>query len=503
MNMVVHLDPRREIGRRDPRIFGQFIEHFHRQIYSGIYDPDSPLSDGDGFRSDVIDAVGKISPGIVRWPGGCFVSAYHWINGVGAVRTPQYDKAWRVEESNRFGTDEFIQFCRKIGAEPYICTNAGSGTAEEMSDWVEYCNLRDQGRWAALRKANGYRDPHNVRIWSIGNENYGDWEIGAKEAGEWARLVRESAKMMKAVDPSIELSAASLTDIDWNLELLKKAGPMLDWISVHKYWDPCWEDNRLSSYERCMTYTLDIAPTIEKIEHVLGALGFLGRIRIAFDEWNLRAWYHPKTNPAVLDKIAARNDNDLNATYTMADAVFSACFLNETLRHCNTVKMANFAPMVNTRGAIFTHPGGIVLRPTYHIFRLYIGSMGDTVIDSFLERNSDFEVAGPGGAAGVPSLDVVATKSGTDEIQVSVVNRNPDEAFQIMLVPYGTSDFEHAELHRLAAPSKDSCNDIQTPDVVKIEKAELRLDGHRNLVIEAPAHSVNVAILRKRGARKI
>ena len=139
--MKVHVNEKRIVGKRDEMIYGHFIEHFHRQIYGGVYEPDSPLADEDGFRRDVLEAMKKIKVPILRWPGGCFVSSYHWKEAVGAKRTPMFDKSWRVEDPNTFGTDEYIKLCRKVGCEPYICTNAGTGTAEEMSDWVEYCNL--------------------------------------------------------------------------------------------------------------------------------------------------------------------------------------------------------------------------------------------------------------------------------------------------------------------------------------------------------------------------
>ena len=179
-------------------LFGQFLEHFHRQVYGGVFDPGSPLADERGFRKDVIAALRQLQVPIVRWPGGCFVSSYHWKEGVGKDRQPSFDKAWGVEDPNAFGTDEYVLWCRAIGAEPYICTNAGTGTPEEMSDWVEYCNLKDEGRYAHLRQANGFSEPHRVQYWSVGNENYGSWEIGAKTVAEWGLLVRESAKMMRA-----------------------------------------------------------------------------------------------------------------------------------------------------------------------------------------------------------------------------------------------------------------------------------------------------------------
>lgn len=139
--MKITIEPKRILSTVNPMIYGQFIEHFHRQIYDGVYNPEHPLSDEDGFRTDVLEAIKQIRTPVLRWPGGCFVSAYHWENGVGKDRKPMFDKAWRVEVSNTFGTDEYIKLCRKLGCEPYICTNAGTGTAEEMSNWLEYCNL--------------------------------------------------------------------------------------------------------------------------------------------------------------------------------------------------------------------------------------------------------------------------------------------------------------------------------------------------------------------------
>lgn len=175
----------RSLGTKDPNLFGQFIEHFDDQIYGGVYKPDSPLSDESGLRMDVTEAIAALNPPVVRWPGGCFVSAYHWEDGVGPERQPSFDKAWRVEDPNTFGTDEFIALCRRIGAEPYICTNAGTGTPEEMSNWVEYCNLRSEGKYARKRIANGHVEPFKVKYWSIGNENYLPGEIGAKTPLEW------------------------------------------------------------------------------------------------------------------------------------------------------------------------------------------------------------------------------------------------------------------------------------------------------------------------------
>ena len=194
--------------RYNPMIFGQFIEHFDNQVYGGIFDPGNALSDEDGFRKDVIEALREIKTPIVRWPGGCFVSTYHWLGGVGSERVPAYDKTWQVEDPNTFGTDEYIKWCRKVGCEPYICTNAGTGTPEEMSDWMEYCNL-SVGKWGRMRMANGHAEPYNVKYWSVGNENWGTHELGARTVEEWGPMVRESAKLMRSVTKDAKLFAAA------------------------------------------------------------------------------------------------------------------------------------------------------------------------------------------------------------------------------------------------------------------------------------------------------
>ena len=201
-----------------------------------------------------------------------------------------------MEDPNTFGTDEYVKLCKKIGCEPYICTNAGTGTAEEMSDWVEYCNLEHEGKYAKWRIANGYEKPFNVKYWSIGNENYGNWEIGAKSAEEWGRLVKESAKMIKHVDPTTELSAAALTDWHWNMELLENCGDFLDWISIHGYWDGLWQDNTFADYNQVMAYTDQLGRSVDEVRGFLTALKLEKKIKIAFDEWNLRGWHHPNAH---------------------------------------------------------------------------------------------------------------------------------------------------------------------------------------------------------------
>ena len=495
MSITLHINPARRIGQRSPLLYGHFIEHFHRQIYDGIYQPGHPLSDEDGFRTDILDAMRRIKVPIMRWPGGCFVSAYHWKDAVGPNRSPMFDKAWRVEDPNTFGTDEYIKMCRKIGCEPYICTNAGTGTAEEMSDWVEYCNLETEGKFAKWRIANGFEAPHAVKYWSIGNENYGHWEIGAKTTDEWGVLVRESAKMMRHVDPTAELSAAALSDPAWNLNLLKLCGENLDWISIHEYWDMMPEVNAPSNYEQCMAFTDRIDHSVHEVRGMLAALKLDGRIKIAFDEWNLRSWHHPNVHTirqgATKESyLTPRDKNDINSTYTMADAVFTACFLNAMHRHCDIVGMANFAPILNTRGCIYSHDKGIVLRSTYHVFDLFVNHLGDTVVDLWPEEKLPAMTVPhkQGHSVTVDSLDLLATTySDKPGMAVAAVNKDPENTHTISLPLSGNTQ---VILYTINGESKDSYNDVDH-DGVRTEKMDLGLHA-RSIDITLEPHSVNL-----------
>ena len=482
--------------KRDSKLYGHFIEHFHRQIYGGVYDPDSPLSDSDGLRTDVLEAMRRIHVPILRWPGGCFVSSYHWQKGVGPVRTPFFDKAWRVEDPSTFGTNEYVNMCRKIGCEPYICTNAGTGTPEEMSDWMEYCNLENEGEFARLRIAHGFPEPHRVRYWSIGNENYGWWEIGAKSAEEWGRLVLESAKMMKHVDPTAELSAAALSDIDWNVNLLKHCGEHIDWISIHRYWNLMPNVNQFASYEETMAYTNDLDTDIRKVRGLLTAFGLEKRSRIAYDEWNLRGWHHPNVHTlrqgVTKDEyITPRDLNDRNQDYTMADAVFAACFLNTLNRNSDIVGMACFAPVVNTRGCIFTHRDGIVLRSTYHVFDLYVNYLGDEILDSWTENMPGMQaVHMDGHTECVDVLDVLSTRCRDGMLAVAAVNKHPSEE-QVLELAFRDQPIHSFRVISVLGKSTESYNDIGVFGVSLTEGEWKDCSGER-LCLRLPAHSVQV-----------
>ncbi len=469
----------------DRMIFGLFIEHFHREIYGGIFEPGSKLSDENGFRKDVIDAMKELKVPIVRWPGGCFASSYHWLNGVGSKRQPDFDKAWQVEEPNTFGTDEFVLWCKKIGAEPFICSNAGTGSSEEMSNWVEYCNL-DAGRFGRLRHDNGHAQPYNVKFWSIGNENWGSHEMGAKAVTEWGPLVRESAKMMRRVSPDLRLFAAALPQKEWTLPLLKVAGDYLDYVSIHNYWDGDHEHLNPASYMDCMMKTSSIEAEIKRTIEILDESGYRDKIKIAFDEWNLRAWLHPGLfNSRAKMDIKARDNNDINSTYTMADALFSACFLNTCLRNARDVKMACLSPAVNAAGALYVYTDGLVKRSTFYVLALYANQLKKNIVKikttSEILRN---------GHQSTPALDVVLTcDDNKTHFVLAAVNKNPTKEMVLRLdfKQLGLQPSKQIKGMVLSGKSQDDYNDVgRENNVIPFDKTfEVS-----HSTIKIPAHSL-------------
>ena len=490
--VVVTIDPASALEPYSPMLFGGFIEHFHRQIYGGLFEPGSPLSDENGFRKDVIEAMKELKLSVVRWPGGCFVSAYHWKDGIGKTRKPVADPVWGVTDPNTFGTDEFVAWCRLVGCEPYICTNAGNGTPEEMKQWVEYCNATE-GEYADLRKANGHTKPFDVKYWSIGNENYGWWEIGRKTPQKWGPLVHQCAQMMRGVDPDIKLAAAAWLDKrEWNIPLLQGAGQDLEYMAVHQYW---LRTEKKTPYRQCIGFSEGPEKTFTSVIKIIEEAGLRGKIKIAYDEWNLRGWMHPgfprkrvvqADDEKAAEFITKRDINDINDQYTMGDALFTASFLNACLRHCEDVGMANIAPIVNTRGPLYVHPKGVVRRTTFHTLAMYANELEERVVPLKLEA---------GGVSNrAKDLDAVATVDESGKTwAVALVNRHPSEPLACTVelgdwLPDGMFD---ATI--LAGDSPEAFNDVDRPDRVVPEKTELKFDQG---VVNLPPHSLTIIRIR-------
>jgi alpha-N-arabinofuranosidase len=468
---TVAIDTRAPARPYNRMIFGGFLEHFDNQIYGGVFEPGSPLADEQGFRLDVIEALKELRMPVIRWPGGCFVDAYHWQKGVGPEREPYGDPRWGVIEPNTFGTHEFVELCRQIGAEPYICFN-GLASPQENLDWVSYCNATD-GEFAELRKANGHPAPFNVRFWSVGNE---------RSDRAYIDRVRETARAMKALDPDLQIMCSGAhggRHAVVDEYLFEAAADHLDLISIHNYWtdrgDTLPRYDYLAAIMKSELPDMYISDTIQALRRA----GQLDRLKISFDEWNLRAWQHPGfprnrvedyDDPKIRELVERRRrQNDVASQYTMADALFSASFLNACLRHADHVTMANIAPLVNTRGPLFVHPKGIVKRPHFHTMAMYANELHERVAEVTVKADKLTH-----GNATVDVVDAIATVDESDRNwAIALVNRHPSESVACELSMEGVPLDGTFGATRLTADSPDAYNDIDVPNRVAPEKVDL------------------------------
>ncbi len=244
------LDPAFRVGAVDRRLFGSFAEHMGRCIYTGLFEPDHPTATAAGFRGDVLDLVRELGATLVRYPGGNFVSNYRWEDGVGPVedRPRRLDLAWRSLESNAFGVDEFAAWCEAAGVEPMMAVNLGTRGVQEAVDLLEYCNHPEGTALSDLRRANGTKEPHDIRVWCLGNEMDGPWQIGHKTAAEYGRLAAETARAMRRLDPRVELVACGSSNTrmptfaSWEATVLEECYDAVDHVSLHNYYDPTVAD---------------------------------------------------------------------------------------------------------------------------------------------------------------------------------------------------------------------------------------------------------------------
>src|SRR2546429_2517905 len=265
----VYVDSRRLIGALDRNLFGSFLEHLGRAIYEGVYDPGSKLSEANGFRKDVISEIRQMGVPIVRYPGGNFVSGYNWLDGVGPKesRPRVLDKAWNAINTNQFGTNEFMAWCKAVGTEPLMGLNLGTGTPEEAAALVEYCNLDQGTKWSDLRRKHGVAEPYKVKRWCLGNEMDGPWQIGHMTATEYGMKAQDAARQMRYVDPALQLIACGSsgpfmpTYLEWDREVLEQCYDYVDGLSLHRYFtnapaDTDRKSTRLNSSHGYISYAV-------------------------------------------------------------------------------------------------------------------------------------------------------------------------------------------------------------------------------------------------------
>ena len=479
----IKIDTERVIGEIDPKIYGNFVEHLGRCIEGGIFDEGSPLADQRGFRRDVLAAVKDLHVTQLRWPGGNFVSNYHWQDRIGPrdQRPRRLEMAWGTVESNRFGTHEFLDYAQELGTEPYFCVNLGTGTWTEAQQWVEYVNSKQDTAMTRLRRQNGRSDPWKVTYWGLGNEMDGPWQMGHKNAEDYGKFALEAAKLMKWTDPSIKLVAAGSSNygsdwVGWNRTVLQYLKKQIDYLAIHLY-----VGNRDNNYYEFLTSSVDMADRIRKTEGVINA-ALAGeprskKIHIAFDEYNV--WYRARGGDG-LGKDQGRNI--LEERYNLEDALVIATFLNTFINQAHIVKIANMAQLVNVIAPIFTNASSMFLQTIYYPLQLFARNVKGQALELFVD-SPGYESKRFGM---VPYLDTSAAyENGT--LVLNVVNRHLDQAIEVEIEAQDKRFAGTVEVAEVNGPEIKAQNDFGSTKVRTVTRT-MTADGER-LVYRFPAHS--------------
>src|SRR6266851_9027027 len=468
------------LGTIDPFLDGHFLEHLGRCVYEGIYDEGSPLSDSGGNRKDVLEAARRLGVTQLRWPGGNFASGYHWQDGVGPrdSRPARFNLAWFQRESNRFGTDEFIGTCRKLGAEPYLSVNMGTGTLDEAAGWVEYCNYERGTRLSDLRRQGGHAQPYGVKLWGLGNEVFGDWQIGRKDLGEYIRAAVEFAKVMKWVDPGIKLVACGSGESGWDKPVLEALVHHVDYISEHYY----AEIDELKDYYEIMGSVSGMEALIRDAGRTAEAVSTAARksppVAVALDEWNIVYNLNDGHKRGSIHKD--------EFSYNLRDALWVATALNTQQRCCQTVRIANLAQLVNVLAPIYTTASGLLLRTIYFPLELYANRSGNTALDVRVESPA-FETRHFGPHA---YLDASATYHEAERwVTLAVVNLHKD-ADLVANIQLDGARARGTRAYIITGAGPDAQNTFGNPDAVTTRQLIFEVRG-QHWEYRFPKHSIS------------
>lgn len=498
-NARIKFDTDRFIGEVDKNLYGNFVEHLGRCVYGGIYDPGSPLSDPSGFRKDVMEAVKGLNVSLIRYPGGNFVSNYHWLDGVGPKneRIPRMELAWARLETNEFGTNEFIKYCRAVGSEPYLSVNMGTGTIEEAQRWVEYCNVKEGPYYAELRKKHGFPDPYNVKYWSLGNEMDGEWQMGHLNAEDYSKKALEAAKLMRLTSPDIRLIATGSSNYNphadpdhWNRTIINNLRDVADYVALHMY-----VGNPDNNYYNFMSTPLVMEQRTRIVRGMIyeamqkADRGNRPPMYIAWDEYNV--WYRARTTETMQGTRA------LEEKYNLEDALVIAGFLNGFIRNADIVKMANMAQLVNVIAPVFAEDKGMFRQTIYFPLELFARNMRGKSLDLLVDcpgYNTDEFYLGLGESraklSNVPYLDVSATYN-NDEVVICVVNRHKDNAIRTDIVCQSGEFADVLRISEINAADLKATNDFGVENVKTVQKPDLKTKGN-TVTYSFPAHSLTM-----------
>jgi alpha-L-arabinofuranosidase len=425
------------ISKIDDRIYSAFLEHLGRAIYTGIHEPDHPTADKDGMRGDVAKLVQDLNIPYVRYPGGNFVSAYNWEDGIGPVdeRPTRLDLAWHTSESNRIGIHEFAIWCEKVNTKMMLAINLGSRGLDEARNFVEYVNGPTGSHWGDLRKKNGRAEPFDVKLWCLGNEMDGPWQVGHKTAEEYGRLASETAKTLRAFDKSLELIVCGSSNSDmktypeWERIVLEHTYESVDHISLHMYFANRAKNtaNYLALNHKLDTYIATIESTINLVRANKRSKH---NVAISFDEWNV--WYHSNVQDRDIlggNKGWPHAPRLLEDIYNFEDVLQVGCILNTFIRRSNIVKIACIAQLVNVIAPIMTDPAGAAWRQTiyYPYYFASIFGRGTALNLAVKCPGYDADVAD-----NVPYVDVSGVHNAEEDILTFfAVNRHGTETLDV------------------------------------------------------------------------
>jgi len=482
------------IGETDRRLFGSFIEHLGRAVYSGIYEPGHPQADSNGFRNDVASLVKELDVSVIRYPGGNFVSGYNWEDGVGSAeqRPARLDLAWGTKESNRFGTNEFMAWAKKVNTEVMMAVNLGTRGASAARDLVEYCNFPCGTYYSDLRQSHGVKEPHNIKLWCLGNEMDGPWQICHRTAEEYGRAATEAAKVMKWTDPSIELAACGSSGAgmptfgDWEKTVLDHLYDHADYISLHMYFA-----NREKDTPNFLARSLEMDRFIKNVAGICDLVKSKKKgkkdIHLSFDEWNV--WYH--SHNAKFEKWTEAPPI-LEDIYNMEDALAVGCMLITLLKNADRVKVACLAQLVNVIAPIMTEKGGGAWRQTI-FYPFYDASMYGrgtvlrcpVTVDKY--DSHDF--------CDVPYLEAIGVyNEERKETAIFAVNRNLKSAIDLEVEIAGLGEARFIEHRVLSNGDLYACNSASQEKIKPVIKTGGKLEnksGSTRLEISLPPASWN------------
>jgi alpha-N-arabinofuranosidase len=463
---TLHLHTAFTVDTVDPRIFGGFLEHMGRAVNDGIYNPGSVHADDMGCRKDVLAALKRLRFTAMRYPGGNFVSGYHWLDGVGPreKRPRVRDLAWQSIETNEFGSNEFLALSKRMDWTPMMAVNLGTGDPEEARNWLEYTNIDGGSKWADLRVEHGYDKPWDVKLWCLGNEMDGPWQIGHVPAEVYAIKAQQTARLMKMTDPSVELVVCGScapdlpTYLEWDRKVLEHVRSDVDYLSLHRY-----VGNPDDDTEQYLAVTNSIDRQIEATDSVCCSVWHTKktkkRIYLSCDEWNV--WYRAR-HGEHLDGKGKFAPHLLEEHYNLEDALVAAGFLNSFIRHADSVKIANLAQIVNVIAPIFTRGDEMFLQTIFYAIELYSHRRTGTSLE--------VRINGPGYSSGkygqATYLDASAILNG-ELLNVFLVNRNLTEPMDVVIDIAGARILSLVDADFLFGTDPKAANTFETPHRVQ------------------------------------